>query len=232
MLKKIFVFITVLTLQLSCIDKFDHPTFEKQVSHEIFPQLMDSLHFDQRLKFPIPPPPPPSEPNEQDKNFEKYKIDSADLEKRIKSYEKQKIELYNDSVKLMTAIRDSTLLLDEEDKRDFLNFYSLNIKDIDTVSINKKYKIDIRRLNADPKINFIYRSKLPGGREIWNTDHGFYLNSIVSISRIQFDRNRKFGVMTAGYSMGFMNGVAFRIFIRKNNEGKWVIDKIQTTYIS
>ena len=80
-------------MQLSCIDKFDHPTFEKQVSHEIFPQLMDSLHFDQRLKFPIPPPPPPSEPNEQHKNFEKYKIDSADLEKRIKSYEKQKIEL-------------------------------------------------------------------------------------------------------------------------------------------
>ena len=206
--------------------------FEKQVAYEIFPQLIDSLHFDQRLRFPMPPVPPPREPNEQARKLKKIEIDSADLQNRIAVYEKQKIKLYTDSVKLMTAIIDSTLLLDGEDKTDFLNFYNLDIKDIDTVSTDKKYRIDINRLKADKKIKFIYRSKLPEGREIWKTEYEFYLNSLVSISRIQFDINRKFGVMAAGYSMGFMDGGGFRIFIRKNKMGNWVIDKIVLIEIS
>ena len=193
---------------------------------------MDSLHSDQRLSFPMPPVPPPRDPNEKYRSSKKFEIDSADLQKRIDSYEKQKVRLYNDTVKLVTAISDSTLLLDGNDKTEFLNFYNIENKDIDTVRIDKKYKIDMYRLKANKKIKFIYRSKLPEGREIWRTEYDFYLNSIVSISRIQFDISKKFGVMTAGYTMGILNGGGFRIFISKNEKGNWVIDKITLTEIS
>tara|TARA_B100001063_G_C16540838_1_gene441172 strand:- start:71 stop:748 length:678 start_codon:yes stop_codon:yes gene_type:complete len=225
MLKKFFVFITVLALLSSCNEKFDHLKFEKQVAYEVFPQLMDSLHRDNRIPIPAPS-------YKTDSLGNRLEYDTIESQRGWKEFDRLKLEYYQDSVKLVTAISDSTFLLEGGEKSQLLKFYNLNNSDIDTINTNEKYKIDLDKLNADNKIKFIYRSDLPEGREIWRTDYKFYLNSVLSISRIQFDINKKFGVMSIGYSIGILNGIGCRVFIRKNNEGDWVIDKIQTTTIS
>ncbi|MUP47413.1 hypothetical protein E0K83_16855 [Gramella sp. BOM4] len=224
MLKNFFAFIAILLLLNSCNDKFDHLKFEKEVAYEIFPQLMDSLHLDTRV--PIPPP-----PMIHDSNGKVIGFDTIESKRRWQEFETLKKEYYKDSVKLVTAIRDSTFLLDGKDKSEFLKYFNLGNTAIDTINIHKKYKVEIDRLLADKKINLIYLSDLPEGGKIWSTEDGFSLNSIVTISRIQFDKNKHFGVMTIGLTIGISHGSGFRVFIKKAKD-KWIIDKIILSEIS
>jgi hypothetical protein len=47
-----------------------------------------------------------------------------------------------------------------------------------------------------------------------------------------FDNSKNYGVLNGGYTMGVLNGSGFRIFIKKNRKGNWIIDKIEETWIS
>ena len=93
--------------------------FEKQVAYEIFPQLIDSLHRDTRLNFPIPPPPDPNN------NTRTSELDSVAIQEILKDLDRQELELSKDSVKLVTAISDSTINLYENDKDELVNHFNL-----------------------------------------------------------------------------------------------------------
>ncbi|MDT0645034.1 hypothetical protein RM553_19540, partial [Zunongwangia sp. F363] len=222
MLKKIFVSIIVLILLSFSNEKFEQLKFEKQVAYEVFPQLIDSIHSDSRIKVPIPPPPIENGTNP---------TETIPLRQIYKDLERQEKELYKDTVKLVTAIVDSTIILSKEDKLELINHFELKQNHLDTSNIDFRYKIDLKKLKADKKIRFKYRSELPDGKKIWKTDYDFYLNSVISFSRIQFDRTNSYGVMTAHYTSGPLSGGSFRIFIKKDND-KWIIDWIDLTAVA
>ena len=203
-------------------EKFEQLKFEKQVAYEVFPQLMDSIHSDSRIEFQIPPPPTENE---------QKPTGTIPLREIYKDLEKQEKELYKDTVKLVTAIVDSTLIVSKEAKLALINHFDLKEKSLNTSNNDSKYRIDINQLKADQKIRLIYRSELPEGYKIWKTDYEFYLNSVISFSRIQFDKTLSYGVMNFNYQSGRLSGGRFRIFIKKVDD-KWLIDWIDLTAVS
>ena len=222
MLKKIFIFITVLIATSGCKEKFDPLKFEKGVAYEIFPILIDSLHYDNRVRLS----PPEFITNEEGKEV----LDTIATKRSYKEFDRKKEEFYKDTVKLVTAIEDSTLLLNEH-KYSLLDHFSNKNINLDSTDISFKYKIELSKLKADNKIVFKYRSEFPQGSDMWRSEYDFYLNSLFLISRIQFDQNREYGVLIVSHGTGFLNGGAYRVFIKKI-EGKWIIDELDLFEIS
>jgi len=54
---------------------------------------------------------------------------------------------------------------------------------------------------------------------------------VVSFSRIQFDKNRQFGILDGGFVCGRHCGQGFRIYIKKVNNN-WIIDEVEGTWIA
>ena len=208
----------------SCNDNFDHLRFEKQVAYEIFPQLLDSLHHDTRLKIPQII----SKSSKKDTLTGEWTFDK---EKVLREVERRKKRLYTDSVTLITAISDSTYLLDKNDNIAMVeHFKPINLTP-DTTNIDFQYQIDLERLKADKKIDFKYASKFPKHKKFWTTEYDFYLNAIFSMSRIRFDSTFSYGILRCGYGSGYLNGGGYRVFIKKEND-KWIIDEIVLIQVS
>jgi hypothetical protein len=74
-------------------------------------------------------------------------------------------------------------------------------------------------------------NKFPKGRKIWDKKYKFILNGVLSVNRIQFDKSKTVGVLSAGFYCGGLCGQGFRIFIKKTNN-HWEIAKIDGTWIS
>jgi hypothetical protein len=220
MTKKLaFFLILILSLLFNCENEQSELEFEKSVAYEIFPALMDSLHYDSRLKLP---PPPKAIYDEQGKYIG---IDTTEAEHLIADYHKRRAELKADSVKLIIAINDSTSRLGVISKSNLTgHFYKQELK-LDTLNITESYKIDLNRLNANKKLQFRYRSELPNGRDLWRKKDSFNINATTWITRIQFDLTKTYGVLESGISCGIYCGRAVRVFIRNKN-GNWIIDKI------
>ena len=162
MTKKLtFFLILMIGLLFSCEKKQSDLEFEQSVVYEIFPALMDSLHFDLRL---TPPPPPRPIFNEKG---EIIGTDTTGIAKALTEYQKRKAELKADSVKLVIAINDSVYSLDKRERNQLLkHFAEYNLK-LDSTDLSAKYKIDLNKLQADKKLRFKYLSEFPKGSAIW-----------------------------------------------------------------
>jgi hypothetical protein len=217
--------IPIFVLLFSCKKKQSELEFEQSVVYEIFPALMDSLHFDFRLK-----PPPPPRPIFNEKG-EIIVTDTTGIEKTLAVYEKRKAELKADSVKLVIAIRDSVYSLEKTEKNQLLKHFSKHNLSLDSTDLSSEYKIDLKKLIADKKLEFKYLSEFPKGGNIWKKEYDFHLSGTTSLSRIQFDSTKSFGILRSGMGCGRLCGVGVRVFIRKVND-KWIIDEIIVTEIS
>ncbi|TRZ45131.1 hypothetical protein [Robertkochia solimangrovi] len=222
----VFCLILIFALHNSCEKKQSELEFEQSVVYEIFPALMDSLHFDYRLK----PPPPPPRPifNEQG---EIIGTDTTGIAKASNEYLQRKAELKADSVKLVIAINDSVYPIGKKEGDQLLKYFAENNLRLDSTDISTKYLIDLNKLQADKKLRFKYLSEFPEGSDIWKKDYNFHLSGTTSLSRIQFDSTKSFGVLRSGMGCGKLCGSGVRVFIRKENN-KWIIDKIIVTEIS
>lgn len=210
-------------LLISCDKKQTDLEFEKSVVNEIFPALLDSVHYDTRLS---PPPPPP--PNFEENDSTKIEWDES---KMLAEYEKRKAELEKDTTKLVIAIVDSTYRIDERSKKEFINFYKKYSIKLDTINNDKPYKINISELKHNEKFKLKYRSEFPSTSKIWDGKYDFYLSGITGFSRIQFDQTKNYGVLISGFGCGRLCGFSGMVFIRKVN-GKWIIDEIKVTAVS
>ena len=131
----------------------------------------------------------------------------------------------------MIAVAD-TIFIPSRINHSTLKKYFKNIElETDSLENTIEYNIDISQFNNNNRYLFKYYSGFPKGREIWRTEYPYHLGGVMSFSRIFFDKNKEFGVLAAGFSYGILNGNGFRIFIKKES-GKWVIDKIEGTWIS
>ena len=111
--------------------------------------------------------------------------------------------------------------------------FRLAYQDSINIKLGINYKVDLTKLKSNnQKIKFKYRSEFPNGREFWTTEYDYFISANIGFSRIIFDQTKSYGVLNGGYTMGILNGSGYRIFIKKDESGKWIIDKIVGTWIS
>lgn len=227
--------ITVLTS--NCGQKQEHlqVNFGEAVFYEIFPLLIDSLHTDHRI---IPPPPPPEYFKFMDsaatleEGFEEWKK-SADYKKWLENFEKKKDSIEQDTTAIYLTLPDSIGRTEENDIKDLIDHFDNHNLATDAFIESEPFRIDLSKLNTDhSKIKFIYQSKLPGNGEFWKNDYGKYIAASLGFTKIIFDKSKGYGVLNAGYTMAPLNGYGVRIFIKKNEDGDWVVDEVKGTWIS
>ncbi|WP_204347098.1 hypothetical protein [Psychroserpens algicola] len=220
--------------------KISKSEFEQTVFYEIFPEIIDSVYFDIRL---LPPPPPP--PNilkekgydveaDFNKAYDEYKQSDEFLE-IIEKWRKKKDSINLDSTSIYLVLEDSIIGFSRADSTELIKYFNKQNIVVDTIDTGSKkdYRIDLKRLNVNnKKIRFKYRSDFPEGRKFWKTKYDIQIAAKVGFSRILFDKTKSFGLLNVSYVMGTLNGEGIRIYIKKNSNGKWVIDKIKETWIS
>ncbi|WP_240923708.1 hypothetical protein [Mangrovimonas sp. CR14] len=187
--------------------------FEQAVLYEIAPSIIDSIFYDRRI---LPPPPPLPDV------FEKEAF-NKDIDRAIDTYKNS--DKYKDKMRKWERVKDSV-------ERDESLIFLIVSDSIDT-KYGSNYRIDVNKLKSNnKKIRFKYRSEFPSGNELWRPNDDYFIAAEIDFSSISFDNTKNNGVLNVGYSMGALNGVGFRIYIKKNENEKWTIDKIVSTWIS
>lgn len=234
--KLIFILFTSTLFYWNCKeDKVISETkFEQAVFYQIFPSIIDSIHFDKRLLPPPPPPPEFFEKEEYKNDIDKGILDYKQTDKYkndIKKWERKKDSLKRDKSSIFLVVSDSISRFEEDDLNKLAKHFK--IQDSINIKLGLNYKIDLNKLKSNnQKIKFKYRSEFPIGREFWTTEYDYFISAKIGFSRIIFDQTKSYGVLNGGYAIGILNGKGFRIYIKKNESGKWIIDDIVKTWIS
>lgn len=225
----IIILFTLISFLGSCKKENTVNSFEQSVFYEIFPDIIDSIYSDSRLRQK-----PPS-PFYIDSEGTKLQLDPIEHEQLIKKWKDRTQEILNDNSPIYITIVDSVSKSDRYDNRELINRYSnLNL----TVNskkngLNEAYLINLKSLKTNNgKLTFKYRSEFPKGKEFWKKDYGYYLAANIGFSKILFDKTKNYGVLNISYSKGALEGNGFKIFIKKNKNGKWIIDGVIETWIT
>ena len=88
------------------------------------------------------------------------------------------------------------------------------------------------RKSNNPKLKFKYLSKFPKGKDLWNKNYDFLYHGSLHFTKIIFDKTNHYGLLNIGIAQGRLNGYGCRVFIKVNEQNKWVIDKIENTWVS
>lgn len=217
--------ITLLIFLSSCEKNATELEFEKKVMNEIFIDLVDSIFIDMRtMKIPSLHLEEGISDSLKNEKINRYRL-------ALDKNEKKRIEIKNDTSRIVIAVYDTIETQSVSAGEELIKHN--NIEYLFNSKTKKiEYKIDLSKVGKSDKFIFKYYTKFPIGRDIWKTEYPFYLGGIVSFTRIQFDRDRKNGILSAGISYAPLNGVGYVIYIKKNENDKWIIDKIIQTSIS
>ncbi len=218
---------------MSCNNSLTEYAFEKNVMMEIFPELIDSTCYDSRI---YRNPPPLFGKQIFDKSGQYVCVDSTTITEKEKEilnkWEGEIEDIRKDTSTIFFAFDPVISRNGENVKEDFEKHFP-SIK-LDTVEINigKKLVLEIDKIKLNNKFKFKNFNEFPKGRDsIWIKKYNFIFSGFVYVTRIQFDKDKSFGVLDAGYNCGGKCGRGYRIFIVKKNN-KWKIDKIEGTWIS
>lgn len=214
--------------------------FEQRVFYELFPELSDKIYTDIRL---IPPPPPP--PNyltekgfDAETDYNKALEDwekSDDNQNRLNNWKKRRDSIINDNNEIYIAFPDSINRFEREDMLELINHFKDQklVVDSKDFELESGFKVDFEKLKSNnEKLKFKPMSQFPERREFLATEYDFNFRGSMSFTRILFDQTKKFGVLNAGFVKGRLNGSGCRIFIKKDKNGNWKIDKIKGTWVS
>ncbi|MES2545903.1 MAG: hypothetical protein V4548_13535 [Bacteroidota bacterium] len=224
-MKKTQQTITILVLMIlvfSCGNKKSDLELEKNVMLEIYPSLIDSLWVHNNSTFTAPTVELDSVGNST--GFEK-----PDGNKLREKYIEQLDEIRNNKSKIVVTLVD-TIHFEQDQKMELKKYFKDAMvsegEEHDTI----KYAINTKKFNKikSTKINFISNKKLDKTLDIVG---GFCINGILSFSRIQFDDEKKYGILTSDIICGETCGHGYRIFIKKVDK-KWVIDKVEEAWSS
>jgi hypothetical protein len=206
---KLFFLVFVSILITNCDKKQSDLEFEKEVMYQVFAEVLDSVYRDRHLIHPPPPIKFPKELRKYNEELAEYKKDKS-----------KKIVIIDDNVR--------GFFIDNKLKKTLTDFKI----SIDSLTITKSYKFDISKIDTK-KFDFKYRSSFPEiDYLIWeNKKYKYKLSGEIYVSRIIFDNFKEKGFFTCGYICGEKAGEGFEVFI-KNHNGKWIIDKIENTWIS
>lgn len=223
----------VIILFCSCKKKITDLEFEKNVMTEIFPSLIDSTCIDTRLYTNFPP-----EYGESiyDKTGHYIGVDSTKATKE----QKQKLaewkinteKIKSDTSKIIIAfdpvLKDNNEDLTEDLKKHFKNAQIFTSKE----KKETEYTFDFKNIKLNNKFELKNVSQFPKEKDlIWLIKYDFVFSGVVFFSRIQFDKNKQFGILDSGFICGGRCGKGYRIYIKKINQ-KWIIDKVEDTWIA
>jgi hypothetical protein len=221
-----------LTLLTGCKREMTYFEFEKSVMEEIFPELIDQTCVDQRL---FTYPPPKYGLYIYDKNGNNTEIDTSKASKleriTMRKWENRRDSILNDTSKVVIAfdpvLKNTKESVEEDFKKHFPNA-ELYKPEKDKTEYTFEYQ-DIK-LNGKFKLKDI--NEFPIDRDtFWEKNYAFVFSGVINFTRIQFDTEKKYGVLDGGFLCGRLCGQGFRIYIKKK-DGKWIIDEIQGTWVS
>lgn len=226
--QKITLFFILLIFLSSCEKKQTELEFEKSVMTEIFPSLIDSTCVDSRILFNLPP----VGKSIYDKNGNNIGLDTTNIEREREIYEREELRIKNDTSKIFFAfdpkIKRNQYNVEEDFEKHFSGAKIFESKK----EQNLEYDFDYKKIKLKNKVVLKNISEFPKERgKIWKTKYNFIFSGIVFFSRIQFDKDRKFGILDGGFACGRLCGQGSRIYIKKVNN-KWFIDKIDGTWVS
>ena len=225
-----FIFITLILLSLfGCkkkeVEKVDELQFEKDVMKSVFVEIVDSIYMDRRI---ITPPPFPK------RDFKTQIEDTTGYHSELKKFYHLQDSIKNDKTRILLGVytdieKISSLEIEMIQKQINISAYTYDIsKETD------RYKIDLKAFENNKKFNFQNASKYPDEKN-WNlNDNGNLLIPVgtISVSRIQFNKTKTRGILSAGASCGGGKcGRGFLIII-ENKSGKWKIAEVIHTWVS
>lgn len=231
-IKTTLLLITVITIS-SCEKKATEMDFEKSVMTEIFPSLVDSICVDSRKMLA----PPTMGEHGHDKNGHYVRTDStkATREQKIEysEWKKERDRLEKDTSTVIIAFdpfltKNEKLI--EESKFYFPKveiYKTKNVEeskfrfDFENIKLNNRFKL--KNISEFPKVDYF--------NLIYELNYDFVFSGVFYLSRIQFDKQKKVGVLEGSFDFCGKCGRYFIILIKKVNN-KWVIDKMQLTGVS
>lgn len=234
-MKKIgfLLIITTILIFASCKKSISDLEFERDVMTEILPSLIDSTCIDIRLFTNFPP-----KYGEAifDKTGHYIGVDST----KATSQEKKKLlewklnteKIKRDSSKIVIAF-NPVIEYSNENLNEYLEQHFKTAKAfVPKEKVYNEFILDFKNIKLNNKFKLLHRNQFPKERGmIWLAKYNFNFSGAVFFTRIQFDQNKKFGVLNGGFACGGLCGQGFRIYIKKTNE-KWIIDKIEETWVS
>ncbi|TDP00752.1 hypothetical protein [Flavobacterium sp. 245] len=207
-------------ISTSCNNKEADLQFEKNVMYEVYPALIDSVWVNAVRNY-VPPPPLGVDSSEYKLN--RRKESNMRFNKELAEFKKRKFPV--DLVFLDKAVvRDNSKELQE-------HFKDAVLSENDTLD-TLVYKFDRKKLDSYQAFHLHYVPRIPRGndRKFYN-ECCYSVRGVINLSRIQFDDEKKYGVLTAGINCGDMCGYGYRIYIKKV-KNKWIVDKIEDAWIA
>jgi hypothetical protein len=225
--QKITSLLILLILISSCEKKQTELEFEKSVMTEIFPSLVDSICVDCRILFL----PMPLGNSIYDKNDNYIAQDTSNIKAEREKWKKELVKIKNDTSKIIIAFAPVRKIRGDVNSDFEKHFPKIKLY-VPTEEMYVEYIFDFKNIKLNNKFELKNLSEFPKERgAIWNTKYNFVFSGVLDFSRIQFDKDKRFGVLDAGFGCGSKFGQGSRIYIKKINN-KWVIDKIVGTWVS
>jgi hypothetical protein len=215
----------------SCEKKATEMDFEKSVMTEIFPSLVDSICVDCRKM--VPPPMLGEFVTDKTGHVSEDSTKATKAQKiKYREWEKEREEIEKDTSKLIVAFVPILKKIRGNVKEDFeKHFPKIKLYEPEKEK-NTEYTLDFKNIKLNNKFKLKNYFEFPQERGlIWETKYNFVFSGILDFSRIQFDKDKKYGVLDAGFGCGSNAGRGFRIYIKKVHD-KWLIDKIERTWVS
>jgi len=222
---KIISFLFFIILISSC-KKTSDLEFEKEVFYELYPSLVDSTWVENQIGFT---PPPPPHLDENGKLMEYQPLNKTQLRK---DYSVTLADLKKNSFKISIIINDRIEEI-KLNKKELQKHFKDAILNDNSTSDSISYLIDQQKINTIKSIQsrFVSNYRMAIESRVWDSIKRFGINGVVSFSRIQFDKNNKYGMLTSSIICGGLCGNGYTIYIKKVHN-KWIIDKIEHTWIS
>nr|WP_294787696.1 hypothetical protein [uncultured Flavobacterium sp.] len=200
---------------------------------EILPSLIDSTCIDIRLFTNFPP-----KYGEAifDKTGHYIGVDSTKAtiqeKKRLLEWKINTEKIQKDTSKIVIAF-NPVIEYSNEDLKEYLEKHFKTAKAfVPKEKIYNEFILDFKNIKLNNKFKLLHINQFPKERgRIWLKKYNFNFSGAVSFTRIQFDQNKKFGVLNGYFGCGGLCGQSFRIYIRKEHE-KWIIENVEVTAIS
>lgn len=229
---QLFFLLTVFFLG-SCKKEISDLEFEKNVMTEIFPNLIDSICTDSRT---ILSPPPVYGLLTYDEKGHRIRVDSTmsieEQKQRMVKWKYNQERIEKDTSKLIIAFNPE-IKRGSKDLKEYLEEH-FKVTEVFNPKIERDstYTIDFKNISIKGKFELRNISEFPADRyEFWKKKYNFIFSGVVYFSGIQFDKEKKFGVLDGAFACGRHCGIGVRIYIKKVND-KWIIDKIDNTSVS
>lgn len=226
---KLFQVIFIVLVLLSSFgckkEKIDELQFEKDILNNVFVEIVDSIYMDRRIIFPPPTP---------RIDFKTNKEDTIGFNKELKEYWRNRDSIKNDKTRILIGVYDDVKKISPLETKMIMKEINLSGYSYDISKETDEYKFDLKAFENNKKFNFQKASKYPQEKNWDLNDKSNFLFPVgtVWLSRIQFNKTKTSGILTASASCGGGKcGKGFVIII-ENKSRKWKIAEVIHTWES